>query len=199
MTISRSSDLKQHDKWERISFHSQTLPSPFDFGEETPYPIIYSCWSDPSVGEQFVFSTYDGANVKHWVAIGVDKDNGNLYAWQPDGSYRQIVFADTLNREEFITATSSGGSVIIDVVDGVIPMFDSVLFVDIHTEDENSVYSFGTPALSVDKKTITVPIRQLQFSFVNVSGSDVIGNTTMSSPASPVKVRCKVTGIRYTS
>lgn len=207
MSITRSSDFHQQESWKRVATHPQDLPVASDFGD-APYPIICSCWDDIATGKQFIFSTYDGVNVDSWVAIGVNKNNDSLSYWQSDGNYKQVIsnvelnqaildFSNTLNKEIFVNTVSSGGNVVIDITEDGLPIFNSVLFVDIKSLDENNMYSFGTPVMNVDTTSITVPIRQLSFNGTSVLGIDVVGSSAMVNPSSPVNVSCKITGIRY--
>jgi len=90
----KSSDIRQRVDYKRTALYSQDLPESGDFGTELPYPVVLTNWNDPISGKQFVFSTFDGTDVNHWVAIGVNSSNGSLAAWQPDGSYKRVVLED---------------------------------------------------------------------------------------------------------
>lgn len=90
----KSSDLRQSAEYKRKAIHVQVLPTAVDFGEDIPYPIILSNWDDPNTGDQYVFSTYNGTDVKHWIGVGVNSTNGTLSAWQPDGSYKRVPLED---------------------------------------------------------------------------------------------------------
>lgn len=115
----KSSDIKQTFEYKRTALYNRELPVAEDFGSETPYPVILTNWDDPVSGKQFVFSTYDGTDVKHWIAIGVDGDSGTLSAWQPDGSYKRVVMEDfgepeTRSYSQSGTMPSAGGSETVD-------------------------------------------------------------------------------------
>ena len=115
----KSSDIKQKFEYKRTALYNQDLPVGSDFGTELPYPVILTNWDDPSLGKQFVFSTFDDTTVSHWVAIGVSGSNGSLSAWQPDGSYKRVVMEDfgepeSASYSQTGTMPSSGSSETVD-------------------------------------------------------------------------------------
>lgn len=111
----KSSDIKQKVEYKRTALYNQELPAGNDFGIELPYPVIITNWDDSNAGKQFVFSTFDGVSVSHWVAIGVNGDDGSLSAWQPNGKYKRVVMEDfgepeTSSYSQSGTMPSVGGS-----------------------------------------------------------------------------------------
>lgn len=79
----------------------EDLPEAVDFGPGAPYPVILTNWNDDFGDNQAVFSTYDGITVEHWVSVGVNLGTGDLDAWHPSGSYRQVLTSDQVNPNHF--------------------------------------------------------------------------------------------------
>lgn len=91
----KSSDIKQKESHKRLGVYERGLPVLADFGDELPYPVILTNWDDPVSGVQYVTSTCSAmGEVKHWVGVGVNKDNGTFFIWQPDGTYKEVMLKD---------------------------------------------------------------------------------------------------------
>lgn len=100
----KSSELVQKTVRKRLALKPQDLPVAADF-TSAGASIIQTQWVDGSGHHQLVFSSYDGANVNHWVSVGVDRATGNLDAWVSDGTYEQVLKAGDVDSDSF-TVTS---------------------------------------------------------------------------------------------
>lgn len=96
----KSSDIKQKESHKRLGVYERDLPVLADFGDELPYPVILTNWDDPISGVQYVTSTCsDIGEVKHWIGVGVNKDDGTFFIWQPDGTYKEVMLKDASQPE----------------------------------------------------------------------------------------------------
>ena len=103
-----------------------------------------------------------------------------------------------LNPIEFVaTGTVSGGNVVFDITSGGNAVFSQVFTDSISLEftDSAGVYAHGTPVVSGDRKTLTIPITKQVFAGVVVLSITVLGSVNMNAAPNGTIVKVRILGV----
>ena len=128
--------------------------------------------------------------------------NGLQGVTGPQGQRKSTYILGTLDSnviEAVFTGSSNGDSVVFSAISGGSPIFSSIIPASASINHYSTTTSsvFGTPVLSGDKTTITVPFKVLSTTGVVILGITVVGSVNMVNASNGTPVTLRILGYPY--